>query len=150
MPLRLHTVNKTADRPNKRYHSCPTSSHTDSLSIPLVVTSRCRCVLAPPSSTSESSTSTPPSSTWPIPPQLSQRLNLSQRFSGRRLRSKRLCDQCLCSQRLFCSQRLLCGQRLYGRHDRAHVDPHSACIVARCPRCPISASSSGKNGCSDM
>jgi hypothetical protein len=111
MPLRQHTVNKTADKPNIRYHSCPNSSHTDSFSIPLAVTSRCVCVLAPPSSTSESSTSTPPSSTWSIPPQLSQRLNLGHRFSGRRLRSKRLCDQRLCSQRL-CDRRL-CGQRLH-------------------------------------
>jgi hypothetical protein len=27
MPLRLHTVNKTTDRPNIRHHSCPTTSH---------------------------------------------------------------------------------------------------------------------------
>ena len=27
MPLRQYTVNKTADRPNIRYHSCPTSSN---------------------------------------------------------------------------------------------------------------------------
>ena len=28
MPLRQHTVNKTADKPNIRHHSCPTSSQT--------------------------------------------------------------------------------------------------------------------------
>ena len=28
MPMRLHTVNKTTNRPNIRHHSCPTSLHT--------------------------------------------------------------------------------------------------------------------------
>ena len=83
-PLRLHKVNKTADRPNIRQHSCPTSSQTPLYSrsssprrmIPSAVSARltmharrphrsrfCRVVLLYLDAHKSASASAPPSST---------------------------------------------------------------------------------------